>query len=138
MNDLPSSATYPLFSKRHSDSKSWTTARFGGTVPGSITRGVINFFKDVGGHYTNGAASKAVGIGEWIHLVFVKDTNTLVVYQNGILASSVTDTRQISGSDMNMYFGRQGAWNAYFRGKMDDVGIWNRALTPGEVEQLFN
>lgn len=40
----------------------------------------------------------------------------------------------------NLYFGMGGGWSQqlYFNGKIDDIGIWNRALTPCEITQLYN
>ena len=42
-------------------------------------------------------------------------------------------------SNGTLNFGR--AWpnnSAFFNGLIDDIGIWNRALTPSEVSQLYN
>jgi hypothetical protein len=40
----------------------------------------------------------------------------------------------------NLYFGFGGGWNQqfYFNGKLDDIGIWNRALTQQEITNLYN
>ena len=32
----------------------------------------------------------------------------------------------------------QFGWVGYFNGKLDDIGIWNRALTPQEITNLYN
>ncbi|MDR3572161.1 MAG: RHS repeat-associated core domain-containing protein [Candidatus Pacebacteria bacterium] len=31
-----------------------------------------------------------------------------------------------------------GAWGGFLNGDIDEVGIWNRLLTPGEITQLYN
>jgi type IX secretion system substrate protein len=31
-----------------------------------------------------------------------------------------------------------GYWTGFFKGKVDDIGIWDRALTEAEVEDLYN
>jgi hypothetical protein len=37
-----------------------------------------------------------------------------------------------------MYVGHSGAWNTFYYGKIDDIGIWNRALTQQEITNLYN
>ena len=65
------------------------------------------------------------------------------LYINGILqstsqSSTVCNINTIN--DINMVFGSSRLFNPvqYFNGKIDDIGIWNRALTQEEVTQLFN
>ena len=36
-----------------------------------------------------------------------------------------------------LVFGNSGDWGAFF-GKLDDIGIWNRALTLCEIKDLYN
>ena len=36
-----------------------------------------------------------------------------------------------------LVFGNSGDWGAFF-GKLDDIGIWNRALTSCEIKDLYN
>jgi gliding motility-associated-like protein len=40
----------------------------------------------------------------------------------------------------SLYFGFGGGWNQqlYFNGLLDDIGIWNRALTQQEITKLYN
>lgn len=39
----------------------------------------------------------------------------------------------------NLFFGKDGINNPYFlNGKLDDIGIWNRALTECEIADLYN
>ncbi len=77
----------------------------------------------------------------WYHVVVTYDTGTLVLYLNG---SSQTFTK--TGSDTTIttnsdpfYLGRlQSDASSYFDGLIDEVGIWSRALTSGEVTTLYN
>jgi len=71
----------------------------------------------------------------WHHVVVTKEGSSVKVY--------VDDTNTYSGSytytigDYNMYFG---TWNYHsFRdGKIDEIGLWSRALTSDEVTELYN
>ena len=74
----------------------------------------------------------------WNHYVLVYDTvnNLKRVYLNGILSSS-------HGTNGNMVLGdfRIGVatnLNRYYRGNISNFKVYNRALTPQEIQQNFN
>jgi hypothetical protein len=80
-------------------------------------------------------------LNTWYHVAGVYDAaaQTLSVYvngqlDNGVLVGTVTATQQNSGQ--NMHVGqRPGAPGTYnFRGRIDDVRIYGRALTPSEIQ----
>jgi hypothetical protein len=71
-------------------------------------------------------------------LTFVKSNNVYSVYVNGILGSSITDNHLMGGSTNNLIIGAQLAWPEFMKGKLDDIGIWNRALTACEIQDLYN
>ena len=64
------------------------------------------------------------------------------IYVNGILESTVLQNNNNSFGENTdpLYIGKHDYNNApyYFNGKIDDIGIWNRALTPAEVQALYN
>ncbi len=74
----------------------------------------------------------------WTHLVYTNDGTTGKFYQDGVLKGTVSSTGNpiLSG---NAAFGRMNhPANDAFNGKLDDIGIWNRALTSCEVQQLYS
>lgn len=86
--------------------------------------------------------SPTVSTNQWIHIVYTWDGQKLKAYKNGVLVNtnnSVPAGAVISCPGGNLRFGKW--WNLnpqWFKGKMDDIGIWNRALTEQEVKQLLN
>ena len=87
---------------------------------------------------------------QWYHLVFTRDA-TLRVYVNGVDLSTATNN---SGWTTNynlvlnntiLSFGCRNNkdnnnvpfQNFFFNGKIDDIGIWNRALTQQEITALY-
>ena len=76
----------------------------------------------------------------WNHVVVVKEfsTQTEKLYINSILVSS-TNTLCYKNSDNSTYFGVRGggSMDAYYKGNLDDIGIWNRALTANEITALY-
>lgn len=74
----------------------------------------------------------------WAHLVYTNDGTVGKFYKNGVLVTSVQSTgNPILAS--SAAFGRMNhpAYDAY-NGNLDDIGIWNRALTPCEIQTLYN
>ncbi len=78
-------------------------------------------------------------IDTWVHLVVTYDGSNVKFYKNGVLVN-VIPVVGINGLNTNpVRFGTNSNISSYFlNGKMDDVGIWNRALTQTEVSGLFN
>jgi hypothetical protein len=79
----------------------------------------------------------------WNNLVYVTNSNTGLglIYLNGYLISSRTGVSLSSPSPSNwlngfLRFGI-GAQGEAFIGKLDDIGIWNRALTQDEIISLY-
>jgi hypothetical protein len=71
--------------------------------------------------------------GNWQHLVFKVDSNGGVLYVNG---QQVSQQAWIgpAGSCTNA---TQVTIGGSFKGKIDDLGVWNRALTQPEIQQLY-
>ncbi len=80
----------------------------------------------------------------WHHVVGVISGNTWYLYINGELASSNTYTYTTSNYNTNVnfivgnYFHNNVNQNRYYRGVLDDLRIYNRALNPTEVAMLYN
>ena len=86
----------------------------------------------------------------WDFYVVIYDgsigTNTTVakIYKNGTLLTSVCYSVNISNTNiaslLPITFGRYHGTiqTVYFNGSLDDIGIWNRALTQQEITQLYN
>ncbi len=77
-------------------------------------------------------------IASWVHIVGTYDGTNLRLYQNNILMGSFTGNVDLSSLIEDLFFGREGINNRFFKGYIDDVFIYNRALTPSEIQQLFN
>jgi hypothetical protein len=70
---------------------------------------------------------------DWHHLAATYDGNTIAWYGDGIPVG--TAVRDINTVD-NVQMGKRADTGPYFSGKLDDVRIYNRALTDPEVAYL--
>lgn len=73
----------------------------------------------------------------WFHIVATNSNNIQKIYINGILTntSSVSTTYQLYPNNLTI-----GSWylNETYNGLLDDIGLWNRALTQQEITNLYN
>jgi hypothetical protein len=88
--------------------------------------------------------------GNWHHCVLVYDStlvNTisdLIVYVDGQIQSQVTCSALDPNCTINntnstdIVFGKTVSDVRYVDGKLDDIAIWNRALTQQEITELYN
>jgi len=77
---------------------------------------------------------------QWNHVVctFNDSTNTIKMYVNNVLVDENTNyTNSISVGSNDFYIGSL-AGHSLMNGKIDDVRIYNRALTTDEIELLYN
>ena len=75
------------------------------------------------------------------HVVGTINGNTLKLYIDGVLVKTMTTAYSQTSSCWNgdLQIGRNWSSNPnYFIGKIDDIGIWNRALTDQEISNLYN
>ena len=83
-----------------------------------------------------------VTAGEWTCLALVQDGSDVHIYVNGELENSASDAAAPTMSNpphavMGTYMWYGHGPSASFLGTIDDVRIYERALTDGEVEQLY-
>lgn len=82
-------------------------------------------------------------LNTWYYLVAVYDGSTLSLYINGSLDNSIQTAFTLDNSAEPLYIGKEftnvnNNWYRWFKGKIDDIGIWNRALAQHEVTALYN
>ena len=79
--------------------------------------------------------------GGWSNFIFVISGLNQSIFFNGNLIGNSTNSQitALGCSIANLYFGvSQWSSSYYFTGKLDDIGIWNRALTQQEMTALYN
>jgi len=87
--------------------------------------------------------SKNVEDGNFHHVVWMRQYETLSLYVDGVLDTSVTDTPLIdTGSPNDFHAGtsvcQDGFSQVSLSGQLDEIQIYNKVLTPSEIRGLFN
>jgi hypothetical protein len=80
--------------------------------------------------------------GQWAWTALVVETNRAVLYlgtTNGVLQSATNFcTHVMQAFDAPLYVGSDPYGGRYFNGALDEVHVWNRALSGVEVGQVFS
>ena len=76
----------------------------------------------------------------WNHIIVIMENKSLNIYINNLrLTNNATFESFSDGENMDLEFGRdQPGATDYFNGKLDDIAIYNRALSEQEIKQLYN
>jgi len=74
----------------------------------------------------------------WYHITGTYDGTDMKIYVNGELDTfeNTGSTSGITNAEGNLEIGKQGS--SYFNGALDNVNIWNYAMTDSEVKNLLN
>jgi hypothetical protein len=94
----------------------------------------------IGGTWTVLATSSTVPTNTWTHVTFTYNKSNAYIYINGVLNASGTNTNSIDMTNHKLFIGARNATNRDrdFNGTIDEIGIWNRALTPTEAKSLYD
>ena len=101
------------------------------------------------GHYSSGSLNtNQLTSGTWYHIACVFEggaTHTQKIYVDGVLNNSVSyTTSRVIHSGKNCLIGGQTFQARYFSGKLDEVAIWDTALTDGtggtvnQIAEIYN
>jgi hypothetical protein len=80
----------------------------------------------------------AVPLNTWTHLTTTYDGAYQRLYVNGSLMASRTQSGAISTAPGPLRIGGNSIWGEYFRGMIDDVRIYSRALSGSEIVSDMN
>jgi hypothetical protein len=76
----------------------------------------------------------ALTLNAWAHLATTYDGTTLRLYVNGTQVATKAVSGAITSAAGNVKIGGNSIWGEWFRGLIDDVRIYNRALSAAEVQ----
>jgi hypothetical protein len=85
-----------------------------------------------------GTECSCVETGGWLHWAAVVDVDgdRITLYRDGMVADQEIRPSDIVPGDSTLYFGRWNMDGRFLNGDLDDIAIWQRALTPEEISVL--
>ena len=90
-------------------------------------------FLDIGGERsTRGTA--ALPLNTWTHVAATYDGANLRFFVNGTQTGVLTSTGAIPATTGQLRIGGNSVWSEWFRGLIDEVRVYNRALTAVEIQ----
>jgi chitodextrinase len=99
--------------------------------------------KPAGGGTFNGAVSyitapNTIPINSWSYLTLTYDGAMLRLYVNGVQVSSIAKTGTIETNSNPLRIGGNSTYGEYFKGRIDEIRIYNRALSQLEIQSDMN
>ncbi len=81
-----------------------------------------------------------VSTGTWYHVAAVRGTNFTQLYVNGQLERQATVSFAQDYGTLPIYFGTSGQtfWDHKLKGSIDEVSIYNRALSAADIAAIYN
>ena len=73
---------------------------------------------------------------DWHHVVMTYDGSVMKIFLDGLFRTSLANTGNLQSSASDVYIGRQGTITP-FKGIIDEMLMYNRALTDAEVLQIY-
>lgn len=73
---------------------------------------------------------------QWYHLAVVRSGSVFTMFRDGVAIGSETNSMAIPNPSAPLTIGR--AEDFYFNGRLDEVSVYNRALSAGEVAAIYS
>ena len=106
-----------------------------GTIGGSQAYGVYSTSVVLFYGHSNDLSSGQGLTTNWDHWVFVYNSTTVFNYKNGVLINQ--QNKALNTGDSPLFFGRRMDNIYYYKGSLDDVRVYDRAMDSDEVRALY-
>lgn len=148
INDLPFNVSGWIYSLDGSNLH-WIIAKRPVTTGWQIVlfNNIINFaLLTDGSNYIVSSSITLVPNNVWTHISCnydgSKNVSGLTIYINGVQSLVTPQTLGVYSGIVpeiaNVKIGRSTFGSYHFLGQMDEIGIWNRELTPSQITELYN
>jgi hypothetical protein len=83
-------------------------------------------------------STNTISLNQWTHVAASINNTTVKIYINGVLDSTQTSSLRIPNAAGTFWIGTTQILPLYFNGIIDEVRIYNRTLTDGEIKAIYN
>ena len=98
--------------------------------PGDLAMGGGRFN---GGQYRETSGGAVLPLNTWTHLATTYDGANIRVYRNGALVATLASTGPFDQSNSPLRLGGNSIWSEWWQGRIDEVRVYNRALSAAEI-----
>lgn len=76
----------------------------------------------------------------WQHFAWIYNGTQVILYVNGAMVGSAAASGTFSSTTVPFGIGKSllGGFNFVFGGRIDEVSVWNKALTQGEIQDIID
>ena len=89
-------------------------------------------------HIAEVLGSTPLPINTWSHLALTYDGSKAILYVNGVPAGEISLTGSLVDDGGVLRIGANSIWGDHFSGRIDEVRIYNRALSAAEIQADMN
>ena len=79
-----------------------------------------------------------LNLGEWHHITGFYDSSKVRIYINGVIDNEQGFNGELKHNGENFLIGTRTSDNLYFKGIIDEVRVYNRALSEAEISRNMN
>ena len=91
---------------------------------------------DIGG--SNSCSGGTIAANQWQHVMATYDGSYIRCYINGVEVGKTADTGSIDVQDTSLYIGSDGGSANYFNGLIDEMKVYNYALSLAQIREDYN
>ncbi len=115
-----------------------TDSNVGGYILEVVNSQTIGFYIFVGGTFHALIPANSITAGVWQHVAATYDGAFMRIYVNGIEIANQAQTGAIDSVTAPIIIGRNTVVNSSYQGGIDELGLYNRALTAAEIQSISN
>lgn len=135
--EFSNNAWTPILSKRYSIPDPYNSYSMDGG-DGIGQKWMVNVCRGTVGSQKSVFSKTSRPYNQWEFVVMVYNGSSLKMYINGKEENSLNVSGNIGYSNMGFYIGKNTVYDQFFKGKIDDVRLYNRALSSCEIRYLYN
>ncbi|MCK4781608.1 prepilin-type N-terminal cleavage/methylation domain-containing protein [Candidatus Parcubacteria bacterium] len=109
----------------------WTDIRSNGTII------YVGGYTSAGGACYQGTSVSTISTDTWYHLAWTYNRKKIITYLNSDTISDVPKTCALNANDAPFRIGTRNGTGNMFNGAIDEVRIYNRALTTAEIQRHY-
>lgn len=133
-DDLISTTFQEIYRKEDGNDRHLFSFQEGGTILSFGLQSSDNVYQEL-----DALINKNDFENKWVHVAATYDGNYQRIFINGVIIDSLAMTGTLSSTGTQpAYIGSSGGVAEFFDGKVDDVTLWYRALSPTEIQALMS